>query len=286
MLNVIHHIHIHEIDKYKEADMGLDAYVQCNCFRDGKAKNPPFDPKLLTFKNNILDISEDVDDDTYYSYINWIKDACEHTNFEIIQERVSNASGMNFLWSIIDRIGIEQFPNFAAMWKEDYVKCELAQLVKKEIEMIKLKAKDVKGIFLVDKETNEEYWAVIEGDDNWFYSHGKELNYKLNDSGFYITDIKDEQLFSSKDFIQDVTVTRNGDKMNIDVLFQDALTGETFKSIKAIERCINWATKDFYYPRRLIVKKRNLETSDCYTLLVLERLIEASILTGNPIVWE
>ena len=67
--------------------------------------------------------------------------------------------------------------------------------------------------------------------------------------------------------------------------FQDILTGKTYKSSKAIERCINWQKEEFYYPDKLIVKKRNLEIDDCYTLQVLERLLETSIITGNPIVW-
>lgn len=263
--------------------MGLDAYVQCNCFREGKAKEPPFDAKLLTFNNNILDISHEVDDETFSAYIRWSENACEHEDFKLVYERVGNASGMNFFWDIINKIGEEQFPNFSAMWKKSHVESQLAERVIKEIAVIKSKIKDVKAAFLIDEDTNEEYCSVVEGDDTWFYSHGGEFNYRLGDRGFYITDRNAEILFISQSFSQDVKVMKGN--REVEVYFQDILTGKTYKSSKAIERCINWQKEEFYYPDKLIVKKRNLEIDDCYTLQVLERLLETSIITGNPIVW-
>lgn len=190
------------------------------------------------------------------------------------------------MWQIINKIGEEQFPNFTSMWKKHYVESQLAQRVMREMEGIKNKIKEVKASFLVDEDTNEEYWTVVEGEDTWFYSHGGEINYRLCESGFYITDKNDITLFISQNFIQDVKVINNKDTVHTEVLFRDILTGKSYKSNKAVERCINWESKKFYYPSKLIVKKRNLTINDCFSLQVIERLLEASILTGNPIVWE
>lgn len=42
--------------------MGLDAYVQCNCIKEGKIEPSPFDLSLIKYENNIFDISEKVED--------------------------------------------------------------------------------------------------------------------------------------------------------------------------------------------------------------------------------
>ena len=119
---------------------------------------------------------------------------------------------MNFFWDIINKIGEEQFPNFSSMWKKSHVEPQLAQMVMKEIEVIKLKIKEVKGVFLLDEDTNEEYWSVVEGEDNWFYSHGGEFNYRLSDRGFYITERNEGILFISQSFSQDVKVMKGNRK--------------------------------------------------------------------------
>lgn len=265
--------------------MGLDGYVQCNCIKEGKIKTPPFDLSLIEYKNNVFDISQDVDDETYYVYEKWRKNACQHPGLYYIHERVSNISGLNFLWSAIKKAGEELFPTIKSIWQEEYLKPEKAKKALQEVEMLKLKINEMEGVFLIDNETNEEFWSVFMDEDNWFYSHGGEFYYKLGNRGFYITDSEDNELFLSRHFIQDVTMAQNLDKVQFKVTFKDTIEGKTFECIQPIHRYISWDRKEFYFPKELKVIRRNLEFKDFYSIEVLIRLFEASCLTGNSIVW-
>jgi len=265
--------------------MGLDGYVQCNCIKEGKIKTPPFDLSLIKYENNIFDISEDVEDETFHSYLDWIENACNHPGLYYIHERVSNISGLNFLWSAIRKAGKEKFPILKSIWETDHLKPEKAKEALQEVELLKSKINEMEGVFLIDKITNEEFWAVFEDEDEWFYSHGGEFYYRLNNKGFCITDSEGKELFLSKDFTQDVTMTMNLDKVQFEVVFKDIIEGKTFESIKPIDRCINWERKEFYFPKELKVIRRRLKVKDFYSIEVLMRLFEASCITGNSVVW-
>jgi hypothetical protein len=265
--------------------MGLDGHVQCNCIKEGKIKTPPFDLNLIKYENNIYDISEDVDDKTFYSFLKWKENACKHRGLYYVSERVSNISGSNFLWSAISKAGEENFPILKTIWGTDYLKPEKAKEALQEVEFLKSKINEMEGVFLIDKATKEEYWAVFEDEEGWFYSHGREFNYKLSNKGFFITDSEDKELFLSRNFIQDVTMIRNLNKVQYKVIFKDIQEGKIYESVKPIDKCINWEKNEYYFPKGLEVIKRKLEVKDFYSLEILTRLFEASCETGNSVVW-
>lgn len=37
--------------------MGLDAAVNCNCFKEGKTKEPPFDKNLIVIEEGFYDLN-------------------------------------------------------------------------------------------------------------------------------------------------------------------------------------------------------------------------------------
>lgn len=81
--------------------MGLDAYVQCNCIKEGKVKNPPFDMNLIICNDGVYELRDSADDVTFHKYINWLENAFQHPRGYYIYERVSNVGGSNFLSGVI-----------------------------------------------------------------------------------------------------------------------------------------------------------------------------------------
>ncbi|MBC8059805.1 MAG: hypothetical protein H7Y18_03985 [Clostridiaceae bacterium] len=264
--------------------MGTDAYVQCNCFKEGKVKTPPFDKDLIIFENSILDLSQSADDATWRKFIKWKEDACEHRGFHLIYERISNASGSKFFWNAIKIIGIEYFPTINSMWKDGQIQSEIAVKALTELKFMMSKVNKLEGNFLIDQDTKEEYYSTLAGEDEWFYSHGWEFKYRLSDKGFYINNSEDKILFLSSDFKQKVKTVKGLGKVKYNVKFRDVETGLVYKSLQPFSKCINWERKEFYFPQKLSVIKRNLNIHDFNSIGTLEKLFKASIITGNPVV--
>ena len=62
--------------------MSLDAYVRCNCIRDGKAKKPhSFLDRLTWDETNAPWLTGDPDDEEWEAHEKWAQDACEHEGF-------------------------------------------------------------------------------------------------------------------------------------------------------------------------------------------------------------
>jgi len=264
--------------------MGLDAYVQCNCIKEGKVKPPPFDITNIVCKDNVWTLTENADDQTFSDYIEWEENACDHPNFHYIYDRISNTSGSNVLSSALKYIGNDHFPILTSLWGKPQIPSELSKKAFQELEFLKNKIPNLKGNFLLDFETGEEYCKVFEGEERWFYSHGGRYYYILSDNGFYITGSENNKQFMSKKFVQRVETIASDNDVEFKVDFEDIATGRIHKTNKPIMRCINWNERKFYFPKIIYTINRNLDVRDFSSLKVLKNLFQASIITGNPVV--
>lgn len=263
--------------------MGLDAYVVCNCVKEGKVKPPPFDISLLEITDEGIDILESVNDEIYELYQQWRENACEHEDFYYYQDRVFNVAGGNFFYGIIDRLGQDKFPLLISIG-EKLLSADQAEKALKELDIFESGASKLQGIFLVDTVSYVEYGRSLPGEDKWFLSSGGEHIYQLNDRGFCILDRDHRELFHSVAFAQEVLSDEKEGWKHKHARFHDLEMGRIFESSYPLSRK-TWGIDELYYPKSLQVVKRNLKGSDSRPARVLRSLFEASLQTGNPIIW-
>ncbi|MEO3944315.1 hypothetical protein [Gorillibacterium sp. CAU 1737] len=264
--------------------MGLDAYVQCNCVKEGKAKVPPFDSSLLEWTEDGMDLSESADDETYHLYLKWREEACEHEDFYYYYDRVANAWGSNFLIGAMERLGRADFPLFQTMFNASFP-TEQAKEALKQLDHWESRIGELKGIFLLESGSHEEYQKALLGDDRWFYSNGGEYTYRLSNGGFSIVAREGQELFWSSNFEQEVHISEEIDQRNrVRVRFTDKETGKAHETNHPFSRK-TWGVEDLHYPTSLHVVERELTSTDFHSLGVLRKLLQASLQTGNPIIW-
>ncbi|WP_438431612.1 hypothetical protein [Gorillibacterium sp. sgz500922] len=264
--------------------MGLDAYVACNCVKEGKAKKPPFDESLLVWKQGFPYLDESAPDGwCSLLYDPWRETACEHPDFYYFSDRVYNASGHLFYNGIMDRLGKGTFPHLDAVWRSSFTP-DQAEAAMQDLERLESRLGEVEGVFLVDPATGKEYRDALTGNQNWFFSAGAEYTYILNEQGFNILGPEGEVWFRSLAFSQEIIRTMVDGKESVTAVFRDKATGQE----QAGGSTFNWKTwgvDELEYPAFLEVVVRPLCLDDVYTLIVLRKLLEAVIDTGNPIVW-
>lgn len=158
--------------------MGYDAYVRCNCFKEGKTK--PFKyikyvkdyPEYLELelpeeiKKN-AELAEKIEDDFY----NWQYSACEHKDMEVISERIANASGMGALRFAIESCGGEkEFPTLATQLPEyngGFMPVEMNDGFRKDLDAFMEKSYTVFYFknYYDNSRSYESYWSTYVGEN-------------------------------------------------------------------------------------------------------------------------
>ncbi|MCA1295463.1 hypothetical protein LBW89_20860 [Paenibacillus sp. alder61] len=263
--------------------MGLDAFVNCNCLREGKVKPAPFDLSLLEWTDDGIEMPDTVEDEIFYQFHEWKEQACTHEDMQIYSDRVGNTSGMNVYYGVLERLGEERFPLLRRIWGSPFT-AEESRKALSELEQFERRVGEVEGIFLLESGSMEEYQMTLVGEDRWFYSAGNEITYRLNPEGFCVQDREGRVLFQSRAFTQETVETNRSGWQRFNARFSDSDTGSTCETTSPISKKI-WGVEELYYPASFQVVNRGLTSSDLRAIRVLRKLFEASIQTGNPVIW-
>src|SRR5215470_12743901 len=91
--------------------MGLDAFVRCNCVKEGKAAFPPFMDKVTFDTEGYVELipSEAANEELEQKLDSW--QWCEHEDRKFAREHISNWSGYRFFQQSLGKLGWEHFPN-------------------------------------------------------------------------------------------------------------------------------------------------------------------------------
>jgi len=95
--------------------MGLDAWVCCNCIKEGLAPPHPF-PDLLAFDETaepILKSESEISLDQWLKHDSWYRNSCAHSG-RLIRKRLGNISLIRHLREVLQTLGATDFP---VLWK-------------------------------------------------------------------------------------------------------------------------------------------------------------------------
>lgn len=283
--------------------MGLDAFVRCRCFEEGKLKPGPIpfedlyiddedyiSSKFLDQKRKELSSEQfrerygDLESD----FLDWMDSACEHEYGEICSERVGNFCGLLSIDAVLSSDeGESKYPllnNMLPSINDGLYPVEKAQPTLNELDRFIEEHAKVQGYQLIDEETHKVIFSRAFDDGFCMYCDGN-INYGFAKDKMYFHQNKLSQSYQTDHFYQipadDYKQTQKvvvycDDPNNCESNFRMTLRGPIdIKLDNSVLRSfsVQKATLDFK------------ETSHFWRLNKIRNLLIASIETKHPICW-
>lgn len=263
--------------------MGLDAYVPCNCYKDGKTKPPPFPEDYIFFEEEtgMPELAQPYfeDGEKWNAFMDWRITACEHEDMEIATERIANWGGLRYFQQALARVGWEYFPTLHAEipdYNGGFTPAQASAKALEELKFFKEQASLGSYPFLIDTKRGTTLREYTEAYDGIFIMDGLQgLFIGFHEEGlFFIKQPEGEEVFRAKRVEQKIRGLRNKQ-----VVYTDLDTGNKFICQTEIEF-------DGKYPRYMHVEQRSIDPSEFdYIIIPLTKVFRASVKTGNPVYW-
>ncbi|MBR0237575.1 MAG: hypothetical protein IJQ39_05765 [Thermoguttaceae bacterium] len=274
--------------------MGLDAYVPCNCYREGKTKTPPpiqeelymdEDGFLRPVRYRGIPYDELKDDEEfqkiYDDLYDWQTNACEHKDGEYASERVGNWSTARYFTWVVRQFPEGSFPLLIDLLPGSNggsVPAKDAPEILRELAELQKRLLEIKGFFLVDGMKDQVLYDGSDYLDGNFAWIDKQI-LGFDKDGLYVLDRETEELlFKAKEVMETVETDEDGTKHTLwtDVSDLENKIVVNHNPISELEDGVVGYLK---------VEIRPMSVDDVYAIEPLERLFKASIETGNPVFW-
>lgn len=268
--------------------MGLDAYVKCSCYREGRAAPLPFDPALLVWdEDGYFDIRRGsgmdgaVYDKLSESLYMWEREGCEHRNMHYCWLRVGNWPAVRFLQQALADLDADNFP---VLWEylpdgnDGVLPAGLATAALAELALFRELVTGDTNLFLVDAMTGKaiyNYIGAYNGEFAWNTPARTVIGFDAEGLFIYHRDTN-ALLFRSLHFYQKISPVFFWSKRP-KVFLIDQVTGQKIR----IDGPLGGGGGN----REFKIEQRDLNPADFRALEPLETLLQASIATGNPIIW-
>ena len=274
--------------------MSYSAFVMCNCYKNGKTKEPPH-KELIKFDDEgpyidiYTSISQKEREEKYYKieeeFNKWKMSACEHEDMELAHEYLANAMGMADFKYIIEVLGGEdKYPilsKYLPTSNGGILPAEYASMALRELINLENVEKNFEEILLIEETTGELKASVNTNiNKNFAFTEYNKNIYGIDINGFYILEKRDEDdyyiVFSSKEFIQ----KKISEKIYEFIDLRDGIKYRSSIKLHPFEG----ETSD-EYKFKTIIQKYNVCEEYNYIIEPLIKLSKASIESNNPICW-
>lgn len=172
--------------------MGLDAYVPCNCYAEGRTTPPPISLDLISVEDGRLDLDLPYQPNRalHDQFYQWKKHACPHPGMLYADERIANWAGYRLFQEALARVGWEHFPVLHEILPESNSGAVLAATVALAVPELEFFAQEALGtdVVLVNTETGavlHTYVAAYAGEFLWEGGAGGLVG-GFDAGGFYI----------------------------------------------------------------------------------------------------
>lgn len=272
---------------YKEAALGLDASVMCNCFRDGKTSPPPVPREWLHIDHEgYLNLLPEHDTNRNWGkFHKWMEACCAHPKMIFVYETISNWPGVRLFQEACDQIGWQRFPVLkAALPSGNGGLMPAADCRQALTELDDFAARGGIGekTVLVNSATGDVLYEYIVAYDGVFLRTGNSwFNIGLDELGLFAIEIKSGcKLFRAtrlRQFTPDGSPIRDGTD---DVVWENLETGNRFEAGIAIPGY------EGEYPFEMHVEQRPRSVEEFAEIVrALRAVFTAAVETGNPVRW-
>jgi hypothetical protein len=252
--------------------MGLDAYVRCTCFDEGKTT--PFE------RPDLLGVGEDGEfgllvpwedhKELFDRYWEWRQTACEHPDMDVASERISNWAGYREFQEALGRLGWDSFPTLRDELPEGNGGAMFPISATKALGELDLFEREQVGsekTVLVDSDSGELQHTYIACSRGVFlFAGSKGLDAGFDPAGFFLRrreEDGDAELFRAMRV--EVTGTQ--------IVDRDLGTSFPFD--------VGWGTGRRFHVEQRITTRGEFD----YILRPLRTVFRASVATGNPVIW-
>lgn len=283
--------------------MGLDAFVRCRCFEEGKLKPGPIPFEDLYIDDEDYISSKFLDQkrkelsselfrkrygDLESDFLDWVNNACEHEYGEICSERVGNFCGLLSIDAVLSSDeGESKYPllnNMLPNSNDGLYPVEKAQPTLDELDRFIKEHSKIQGYQLIDEETHKVIFSCAIDDGFSMYCDGN-IDYGFAEDKIYFYQNKSPQHFQADHFCQipadDYKQTQkvivfcdgpNNCESNFRMTLPSPIDSELDNSVLR-SFSVQKGTLDFK------------ETGHFWRLNKIRKLLVASIETKHPIIW-
>jgi hypothetical protein len=275
--------------------MSFSAHVVCNCYKEGHTTEPPHNEYVkIDYDGLYLELPIELyreDEKIYFKmheeFDDWKSTACEHSNMELADEYLCNISGMADFQRLLSELGgIDNFPilkTYLPKHNEGTLPLEFVGQALVELKALEECPQTEEQISLIVKNTNEIIANTTANHQRQFKFNSDYTLGLSKEKGFFINANKkdydyyrDGLKFSSWNFTQHKSSQSS-------YLFSDMMTETTFGCPLNLQPRQSDAKDQYEFQVKIetvsIIKHYN------YIIGPLKKLIDASILSGNPICW-
>jgi hypothetical protein len=260
--------------------MGLDAFVHCRCWQDGRAAAPPCAPELIGFDEDgwlSLLLPYDGNEPAHDAFDQWRYSGCAHEDMRFARERVSNWAGYRRFQQALRQAGWSHFPTLYAELPNNNggrMSAAAAASALEELEHFTGHAALGSEVILVDEATGAvvmRYIAAYEG----VTMLGPGYRAGVDPDGFFVREPDTDPpvtLFSSMRFRQRIV-----DAQRVEF-------GDGRGAVQVAMPPVHGAGDE--PPEQFRVETRTRTAADfAYVVEPLRTLCRAAVETGNPVVW-
>ncbi|MFJ5542955.1 hypothetical protein [Micromonospora chalcea] len=257
--------------------MGLDAFVYCRCWQDGRTTPCPVEPVGLDEDGCLALLRQwEGNEAAHHTFDAWLAEACPHEAMEQASEHVSNWAGVRLFQQALRAAGEHRFPTLAAALPDangGSLPADRAAVVLAELDAIAGTDRITDEVELIDEATGAVVMQYVEAYRGLFM-FGPDFQAGVDPDGFFVLDRADPPatLFRAVRFGQRPLP---GDRVE--------LTAGGTRTVLAMRPV---GTHGEPPPERLAVRSRSRSGDDfAYIVEPLRRLCAASVATGNPVMW-
>ncbi|MEV6555842.1 hypothetical protein AB0M22_09010 [Nocardia sp. NPDC051756] len=268
--------------------MGLDAFVRCRCWQDGRTTTAPVPADMIVEDGErylMFSMPYERHEEQHHRVDDWIRNgACPHKRMDLVSERIANWSGYRLFQSALEAAGLANFPTLSAELPNNnggQLSPTSAAAALVEIGLFRTQSDVGTETNLIDAATGEALMTGVPSYSGVFIWDGRtKHNFALDaDAGLTIINTStdpESEIFRAHNFTQKQSLRGGTWFTNLD-------TGQRAR-IPAREP-IN-PKESANYPRRLRVQNTPVTPDRFdYILNPLTRVLQASVDTDNPVVW-
>jgi hypothetical protein len=275
--------------------MGLDATVMCNCYREGRASEPPVPRACLHLDETGLWVSGEGDTEEMQEKVEqWQQSACGHEGMFYLALTVANWPHYRAFLRVLERVGEDRVP---ALWaalpldNDGQVDAVLAAQARDDLDAVWSLGTLGENTYLVNSATGEEAYHALSGGDGVLSVSPEDggLQVGVDREDFFVRSLRTGlDCFRARRFRQTPLAAGPGSRPGpVELLDLDTgrgcrLTGPVpGRAVRSPD-----GTWQFDVPSYWHVVTRPIRPWDFRDMLAaFDKLFLASAVTGNPVCW-
>ena len=261
--------------------MSFDAYVPCNCYKEGKTRKPPYEDYVTIEEDGVyLDMPSEYQ--ITVEFEEWKRTACSHEDIEVSEHLGSNlgmASFRNLITEVVEKEKYSTLATYLPTFNGGLLPAAFAKKALEELLLLE-KEETLEEVVVLKEIVSGAIRGTVNAAHSRYLIYGHTFYFGIEKAGFFIiTKLPSEKeasvVFQSKHFMQE-KLSKGYYK------YTDVRSGKNFKIDHPLDVYrVDSDQQEF----KVIIESFPIWDKYQYIIKPLIRLAKASVISGNPIIW-